>query len=327
MEQRGGSDALIANNQLSDAFYSLFYLPLGDIGVYAFVMITGYYLGSKEYDEKRTLRKAVSIYTQLYFYSILFFLVAIYLKMPLKENYSIWKSIMPLTFNHYWFVTAYILLMLFLPYINRAVANLSRSRFIYLLVILIASCSIFPLINNNVASESVGLGILITAYLVGLYIRKFVKKSNWNYLIGIVLFVVNLAIIYGKMYYDIVFSKNRYTNIYTGFFALICSLGLFLIFITFKAHFNGVINQVAKHMFAVYLITENIFVLTKMWNYFTFSNTTNLIKMNFYGFIAVLGIMTVCYFMDIGRSIIFKVISIILNRHKLNKREVPIKIN
>lgn len=217
--------------------------------------------------------------------------------------------------------------MLFVPYINKAVANLSRNRFIYLLVILIASCSIFPLINNNVASESVGLGILITVYLVGLYIRKFVKKSNWNYLMGLALFVVNLAIIYGKMYYDIVFSKNRYTNIYTGFFALICSLGLFLIFITFKPRFNSMINQIAKHMFAVYLITENIFVLTKMWNHFTFSNTENLIKMNLYGFVAVLGIMVICYFVDIGRSIIFKIIAVVFHRHQISKNEVPIKIN
>lgn len=304
------SDALIANNQLVDAFYSLFYLPLGDIGVYAFIMITGFYMGTKNYNEKRTLLKAISVYLQLYFYSFLFLLLAIVKDWSLTENSSVYKSLLPFTFNHYWFVTAYILLMLFLPYINKAILNLNKKRFSYLLFILIGSCSIFPLINNNVASESVGLGILITAYLVGVFIRKFVETpSKNNYIIGSALFILNLAIIYGKMYFDITISKNRYTNIYTGFFALMCAVGLFLIFVNFKSRYSKIINHFAKHVFAIYLITENVYALPKLWSRFYFNDIDNLIRMNLYGLLAVTLIMISCYLVDLIRSQIFTFIS------------------
>ncbi|MFC6323310.1 acyltransferase family protein [Companilactobacillus baiquanensis] len=320
------SDALIASNQLTNAFYSLFYLPLGDIGVYAFVMITGFYMGANDYNEEKTFKKALNVYLQLYFYSFLFLMMAVIKNWSLTEDSRLFKSLLPFIFNHYWFVTAYILLMLFIPYINKAIMNLTKRRFVYLLIILIGSCSIFPLINNNVASESVGLGILITAYLIGTFIRRFVDTSNKiNYLIGIGLFLVNLSIIYGKMYFDIIVSKNRYTNIYTGFFALICSIGLFLIFVSMKSHYSSIINQLAKHVFAIYLITENIFVLPKLWSRFYFSDLNNLVKVNLFGFLSVILIMLGCYLIDLVRSEVFVIFSRMFKFSK-NKQHENINI-
>lgn len=316
--QGNRSDALMESGQGLQAFKAMIYLPLGDIGVYAFVMITGFYLGAKEISNKSSIKKALSVYSQLYFYSFIFLIIALFMGLsmndypdlidpifPIQNSSNIFKALLPVSFNEYWFVTAYILLMLFLPYINRALHGLNRNNMFNLLVIVIVSTGIFPLLKNSVASETLGLGILIASYLMGMYIRKFVPISRKNMMLGIILFIVNMAIIYGVSMYNFAILHNRYLDIYTGFFAIMAATGLFLFFVNIKPRHSKVINQIAKHMFSVYLITENIFVVRILWTYFHFSNVKSLKLVNLYGLLAVIAIMIACYLIDNIRALIF----------------------
>jgi len=306
--QGGRSDYLIAHNHLWSAFWSLFYLPLGDIGVYIFVMITGFYLGIHEVTIKYSINKTLKVYAQVYFYSILFLVLALNWQAPVKSP-KLWQSLMPVTFNQYWFVTGYLILMLLVPFINQAIKYLTKRQFIYLLIIVIIICGIFPLVNNDIATQSVGLGVLLASYLFGAFVSKFIHRSNWNYLVGALLFTVNTLVIYIIMYFEIILTKDRFTNIYTGVFAMLAALGLFLIFTNFKPVFHAIFNQVARHMFAVYLITENVFVLKQLWRNFRFREIHDLMNVNLSGFVAVLEIMAVCYLIDIVRSLIFRFIT------------------
>lgn len=308
--QGGRSDYLIAHNHLWSAFWSLFYLPLGDIGVYVFVMITGFYLGTRDISINRSIKKTLKVYAEVYFYSILFLVLAINWQSPVKSN-KIWQSLMPVTFNQYWFVSGYVILMLLIPFINRSIRSLTKKQFGYLLVIMSTICGIFPLVDNNIASESVGLGILLTAYLFGAFVSKFIHRNWWNFLVGFVLFTINTVVIYIIMYYQIQLTRDRFTNIYTGIFALLAAFGLFLIFINFKPGFHVLFNQVARHMFSVYLITQNVFVLKALWSNFYFRELNNLVQVNINGLGVVLLIMLACYLMDIVRALIFKLISLI----------------
>lgn len=75
-------------------------------------------------------------------------------------------SIFPVSFNRYWFVTAFIILMLLVPFINRILVDLPRKQCSYLLLVCVIINGVFPLLNNHVASETVGFGIVATAYLI-----------------------------------------------------------------------------------------------------------------------------------------------------------------
>lgn len=310
--QGGRSDYLIAHNHLWSAFWSLFYLPFGDIGVYIFVMITGFYLGTKDITIKQSIGKTLKVYVEVYFYSLLFLILAL-VQGPVKIN-KLWQSIMPVTFNQYWFISGYVILMLLVPFINRSLTNWKKNQFVYLLIIMAIICGIFPLVDNDIASQSVGLGILLTAYLFGVFIAKFVHRNNWNYVIGLSLFLVNTIIIYLIMYYQILLTKDRFTNIYTGIFALLAAWGLFLIFINFKPGFHVLFNQFARHVFAVYLITQNVFVLKPLWSNFHLKQIHDLTSVNLYGLGIVLAIMIACYLIDMVRSAIFKLISLIAKK-------------
>jgi hypothetical protein len=319
---RGGyADTLINNRQTVQAFQTLIFLPIGDIGVYCFAMITGFYLAGKSVSSSKSFKKIGKIYLQMYFYCMIFLILGLHFHLPLN-NYpnaidplmpfnripNILMSLMPITFKHYWFVTDFILLMLFVPYINRCLNGLEQKKFLKLLIIMIVSTGIFPLLNNNIVSETVGLGILMTSYMIGFYIKQFLVVKRYKLPIGLSLLIVNTAIIYAVTFYDIVFLKYRYIRIYTGIFALLAAMGLFLIFISLKPNYNILIDSVAKHMFAVYLVTENIFVIKPLWKLFSFENIQNLTKVNFYGFVSVVGIMLVICAIDAIREQIFNVI-------------------
>lgn len=316
------ADKLITNGHLIDAFKSLIYLPLGDIGVYIFVMITGFYLGNKIVTNGQSLRKSVNIYGKLYFYSVIFLFIGLSYHLPL-DNFpnlrdplmpfnhvpNILMSVFPIVFNHYWFVTAFVLLMLIVPYLNIVLNRIDKRQIQILLFISIVSTSIFPLLNNNVASESVGLGVVVTAYIIGMYIKKFCSLGKSSFGIGMLFAIINIILIYVITYYDITILKYRYIRIYTGFFALMSAVGIFLIFVSLKPRFNFILNKLAKHIFAVYLITENIFVIKPLWKMFSFNNITDLIKVNVFGLMAVLAIMLCACCIDIIRSQIFRMLS------------------
>nr|WP_125675256.1 acyltransferase family protein [Companilactobacillus keshanensis] len=226
---------------------------------------------------------------------------------PVKSP-KLWQSLMPMTFNQYWFVTGYLILILLVPFINQSVQNLTKRQFIYLLIIVTIICGIFPLVNNDIATQSVGLGVLLAVYLFGVFVAKFIHRSSWNYVIGLLLFTVNTLVIYIIMYFEIILTKDRFTNIYTGVFAMLAALGLFLIFTNFKPVFHVIFNQVARHIFAVYLITQNVLVLKPLWKNFQFKSMHDLVNVNLSGFVAVLEIMVVCYLIDIIRLAIFRII-------------------
>ncbi|WP_125772074.1 acyltransferase family protein [Companilactobacillus furfuricola] len=324
--QGSRSDQLIANGKLMEAFESLMYLPLGDIGVYVFVMITGFYLSKSVVSIRKSGLKIKSIYSELLFYDFLFLLVGIYFHLPL-DNFpnlrdplvpfnhvpNIMKSVFPILFNHYWFVTAFIILLLLVPYLNRNIQLWKRSEMGFLILILAITCGVFPLLNNNVASETVGLGIVITAYYIGAYIRIFLNKSTKSLILGIFLVVVNILIIYTIAYFDIVILKYRFIKIYTGFFAMLAASGLFMIFTNIKPFYNPVINFFSKHVFAVYLITENVFMIKPLWKYFGFSQINDIKIVNVCGFLSVVLITVVCILFDSLRSTMFKAI-IVLHR-------------
>jgi hypothetical protein len=310
---------MIIDGKSIGAFERLIFLPLGDIGVYIFAMITGFYLGTKEITCKKANIKAAKLYAEVYFYSLIFLLLAFRYHwpmnnypdqidplMPLNKAPNILKSFMPVTFNQYWFVTAFILLMILLPFINRTISAINKKQSTYLSIILLVSCGIFPLINNNVASESVGLGVLITSYVIGAHIRRFGPSQKVGpKLAGLAFCFINLLIIYAISFYDMTVLKDRYINIFTGIFAMLAASGLFWTVASMKPHYSGITNHVASHMFAVYLITENVFIVDPLWKQFHFADISDPLSLNLYGIASVVAIMIICCLIDEIREGLF----------------------
>jgi surface polysaccharide O-acyltransferase-like enzyme len=87
------------------------------------VFITGYFLVTSEF----SMRKLARLILMVFFYSVLFLLVAFAAgaKIPVR---TLIANLLPITTNRYPFMTTYIVLYLCSPVLNAVTSNLSRGR-------------------------------------------------------------------------------------------------------------------------------------------------------------------------------------------------------
>lgn len=91
--------------------------PLEQIGVYLFVMISGYFLSTRTIDFKNAWKRIVALWKKTILYSIIACLIAIILKLDSVSIKSVIISILPISLV----MTSFILLVLMTPLLNVSV--------------------------------------------------------------------------------------------------------------------------------------------------------------------------------------------------------------
>lgn len=105
-------------------------------GVSIFVLISGYF------GIRRSTQKLIELESTVILYAVLSALVGCYFG---KESIlSIIKAFIPVSTNCYWFISCYILLMIFSPYINRAIDSMSELQHRQLLLLMSAVFLVTP---------------------------------------------------------------------------------------------------------------------------------------------------------------------------------------
>lgn len=106
---------------------------LTSISVNCFVLISGYFsINSKRVNYDRIIK----IWLQTVFYSFIIYLLLSTLGIIPLEFTTIIKSLLPILTRQYWFITAYIPLMLMSPYISKLITENSQKDNIKVLLIL-----------------------------------------------------------------------------------------------------------------------------------------------------------------------------------------------
>ena len=103
-------------------------------GVSIFVLISGYF------GIRRSTQKLIELESTVIFYAVLSALVGCYFG---KASILI-KAFIPVSTNCYWFISCYILLMIFSPYINRAIDSMSELQHRQLLLLMSAVFLVAP---------------------------------------------------------------------------------------------------------------------------------------------------------------------------------------
>ena len=111
----------------------------GQIGVGCFVLISGYFMVDQKFTVKRILKTAGTVW----FYSISIWLIWL-ITCVLTGRFVIKKIIIeavfaffPILSSHYWFATAYIILLLLAPFFNLLINAMERNQYKYLLICII----------------------------------------------------------------------------------------------------------------------------------------------------------------------------------------------
>lgn len=285
------------------------YLVLGKLGVYLFIMITGYFVGNKMFSITKSLIKGFNIWLETFYYSLCIFIVLCLTKLvPYSFNQLI-KNALPFLNDQYWFVDAYLILLLLIPFINIVLNQLTRSQFFYLILIISFLASALAPIKSIIFSSELQFGYVLPPYLIGAYIKRF--KLQIRFARIKLLFLYILTVIVAAIFYQI--GKTNYINIF--FFGIPQLLMATLIFVEVvtqgKPYVNRFINGIAKTVFASYLITDNLLVKVLLWNIPFFHNAQiSLLKMNLIGALIVLGMIVICSIIDYVRIILFKALKL-----------------
>lgn len=181
----------IAPNGLG--YYSIWTLQsIVGMGNNLFILISGYFF----IETRFKTQKLVSLYVQIYFYSVMGALVSLLLGIGLASE---WRRVLfPVVNREYWFVTIYIVLYCLSPYIKLLIERMNRRQYFLLLVLLFTLFSATPTVFQEEEWLNTGgaFGIVwfIFLYFVGAYIRLY-YQAKMSRMIRFVMWIVVIMIV------------------------------------------------------------------------------------------------------------------------------------
>lgn len=243
------------------------------VAVNVYVLITGYFMCESSMKVSRLLQ----IICQVLWYTLLIPVVLAVLGIVEPgsfDMYDLLQFVFPVHMKHYWFVTAYVVLMLFVPFLNPAIKHMSQKR----LAITTMLMTIYQTLPKSVlpvkfTDDDAGNGVLwlICLYLIAAYIRKYgipffssLKKSLLCYVGSAFCIFASLIVMRGVYFKLDAFGESiNFAYHYNHIFCLAASVALFYVFKHWNFKNGSVsrgVGKVAPYTFGVYLIHEHILV-------------------------------------------------------------------
>jgi surface polysaccharide O-acyltransferase-like enzyme len=281
----GGSLPSLTDSVNSIGYFALAVESLAIVAVNLFVIVSGYFLVNIRFKLSRLLR----LMAQVLFYSLLIPLLLFLIGIPILADsegiYGVLAYVLPVSTQHYWFITSYVLLILLSPLLNSAFLYYEKKELgvtIILLIAVFSGIKSFVPVMLNFDNFGYDFGWFICLYLCGAYIRTYdlpwLRKKNRAAL----LYLLCTALIFGlkvgshfihsktgqlKFFYDVPFHYN---------FILVFAAAVALFYV-FKEHdfkiniSSAIINRVAPLCLGVYLIhmhydiRDNWFSWSRIW--------------------------------------------------------------
>lgn len=234
----------------ANLIYGTLINSLCNTGVSLFVLISGYF------GIKSRIKKIVGIELTTIFYSFATLAVQYVCGSPVTAK-DIFQSCFPISSGMYWYITSYMLLLVFADYINLIPERLNKKDFQKLIFIMLLIFSVFPSVIQIHIMKDSGKGILnmLLVYLIGRYIKKYdirIQKMNraviFSISVLIMEFVINysLALIRGGVGVYAPFARD------CSVFIIFLSVMIFLLFREINIT-STTINALAKNVIGIYL--------------------------------------------------------------------------
>lgn len=253
---------------ISDLWATFLFIG-GKMGVNIFVMISGYFLINSD---KLNPQKIFKFIFQLEFYSLsIYLLYSIFTKAPISLG-ILFNSAIPITRTQWWFATAYFVMYLLHPILNRMLKSLSKKTYqIFLAVSFMFLCLFGTLLNADYQTDS--LSWFLFLYSTSAYIRLFGFKSiiPQKLLLPLsgTLYVITFAFyallkeMSGKISFFAPYVKTYGEE--NKLLIFLTSLCIFVSFLYIKIN-SRFINTVAASTFGVYLIHDSEILRPVIWN-------------------------------------------------------------
>ena len=300
------------------------------VAVNVYVLITGYFMCESSMKVSRLLE----IICQVLWYTLLIPAVLVLLGVVDVRSfnlYDILHFVFPIHMKHYWFVTAYVILMLFVPFLNVAIRHLNQKQLMFTTILMTVyqtlPKSILPV---KFVDDDAGNGVLwlICLYLIAAYIRKYgipffssFKKSLLCYVSGACVMFLSLIVmrfVYFRL--DAFGESISFGYHYNHILCLFAAVALFYAVKHWQLKDGAVsrlIGKAAPYTFGVYLLHEHILVRYEWVKWLQVAPTENVLW-----FVAELlwkcfVVLAAGLILDWIRSMIFKAVSKLLRKASL----------
>lgn len=309
----GYSDLSTSINYTHFNFYLInFIKAFQTFAISGFVLISAYFLISAN----TTIKKIISFWLQVVFYSIIILLISLAFSSDFSPV-NILKSLFPIITNHYWYPVSYLLLLLFVPILNKIIYSLDKKEYSVLIILIFFVCAFFqlnPFFSADIylGNESHGIIWFIFLYFISGYIKIHGLSRK---LFGVFTFIIS-----GLLLFVIILLKNNFLNLKESYkfisiildkvnftsdnslIPLIFTISSFNIFATSKClqrnSENKTFNFIVASAFGVYLIQEHCLVREILWstvNISKWGQSPFLILIIFAVFIALLVVGVLIY--------------------------------
>ena len=286
-----------------------------------YVLISGYFLVEATWKFSRL----ISLWFQVMFYSLGVPVVCLALGLGEVEQWGLydWINVLfPVQMEHYWFITAYVVLYLFVPVLSAGVKKMTKKQHQLvvagLLLVFSIPKSILPI---GIPTDRFGydFGWFLCLFVIASYIRMYGIPFFSNKRRSFAVYILAIIGILGISFLCAVLSRKGLPltyamdmpYCYNHILVLSASVALFFVFRYIRipqGRVSNVICKISSYSLGVYLLHENLAVRTK-WQYWMgieqvrdgFGIFPHMLLTVFAVFVA--GVMT-----DFVRECIFKVV-------------------
>lgn len=240
----------------------------GGLGVNIFVLISAYFV-SVQTEIKKT--RIIKLILDSSIYSCGIYCIAMILGYHVGVITLI-KSIFPVIYPVWWFVTAYVLLSITSKYINMFIKSTNKEIIDSVIKLLVIVLSLLPTIMNSEMEDSNYLWFVLL-YLIAARIRIYpinniiLKKYSLNVGVLCYFFTLLTSLILDLIgeYIPILSAHAVFFSKKTSFFMLISSVLIFYGVLNTKVKYSMLINKIASTTFGIYLIHMHPFVQKILW--------------------------------------------------------------
>lgn len=249
----------------------------GELGVNLFILISGYFMVNGRFKWK----KLILLIGEVCFYQGLVHLIAaklgIFQRGGVKDTFL---RFFPVTLNWYWFMTAYVILYLLVPYLNIFIHAMTKEMYQRFLLTVLILYSVIPTIFGVFYNSTETLLYynrliwLIIVYFIGAYIRLFsvsiiATMENSMVISGISFGMLVVSILIIEKFSDFF---ARLGTVEIAYFwppntvPMIClSVGVFGIFMHLKIKYHPFVNKVSSTTLGIYLLHDSGMLALWIW--------------------------------------------------------------
>lgn len=240
------------------------------VAVNVYMLISGYFLCSSSFRLSRLLQ----LWLQVWFYSAAFGLAGALtgvVRETAVDSHYVLTLLFPVTMNHYWFMTAYVFLYLFLPLAGLAVKKMTRQQLQLILGLLFAVfCLAKSVLPVRLEIDQRGYDCLwyLCLFLAAAYVRRFgcpFLERKWR---GLLLYAGGCLLIFAGTFLlrEVYLRTGRLERLikvcleYNHILACLAAIGLLGAFqrLRIQGRLAKIISGAAPYTLGVYLLHENL---------------------------------------------------------------------